>query len=136
MAGSAVVGQPPANSNDHAIVVAIARLAGIPDGTLDPSKGVPMPLMRPASDHYPVSYPTHAPQTVAAMSVAIFLLSLITGLRLRLRFFRKDLRWGWDDVVIIPAAVSNSCSQRYVPNADRWPVAGWCRLAISGDWHG
>ena len=117
MAGSAVVGKPPETSDDYAIIVAIARLSGIPDGMLDPSKGLQLPLMRPASDHYPVSYPTHAPNTIAAMSVAIFLLSLITGLRVGLRFFRKDLHWGWDDIVIIPAAVSDSLHYDSSPRA-------------------
>ena len=106
MPNSALIGQPPKTNDDYAIIVSLAHLSGIPDGFFDPSKGFPMPLLRPTSDHYPVSYPSHARETIAAISVAIFLLSLITGLRLGLRFFRRDLHWGWDDIVIIPAAVS------------------------------
>ena len=105
MSGSALVGQPPKTKEDYDVVLAFARIANIPEGMFDPSKGFPMPLVRPPSDHYPVSYPDRAPQIIAAMSVAIFLIFSITGTRLGLRVFRKDLQWGWDDIVVVPAAL-------------------------------
>lgn len=107
MLGSALVGQPPNTSDDYKVIVSLEHLMEFPPSMRDPSKGFPVPLMRPASDHYPDDYPSHASATTAAMTVAIFLICLITGLRVGLRFFRKDLHWGWDDIVIIPAAVGN-----------------------------
>jgi len=105
MARSALVGQPPNTSDDYKVIVSIGRLMEFPPGMLDPSKGLPIPLKRPASDHYPSNYPNHAPAITAAMAIAISLICIITGLRVGLRILRKDLRWGWDDIVIIPAAV-------------------------------
>lgn len=105
MAGSALVGQPPNTSDDYKVIVSIGRLMEFPPGMLDPSKGLPIPLKRPASDHYPTNFPNHAPAITAAMAIAISLIWIITGLRVGLRILRKDLRWGWDDIVIIPAAV-------------------------------
>ena len=42
---------------------------------------------------------------IACMSLAIALILLMTGTRLCLRVFWKDLRIGYDDLVIIPAAI-------------------------------
>lgn len=103
MSDSALVGQPPNTQEDYDVVVGFARVAGIPEQMFDPSKGFPMPLERPATDHYPSDYPDRAPRIIAAMSVAIVLAAAITGTRLGLRIFRKDLRFGWDDAVIVPA---------------------------------
>ena len=105
MTGSAVIGQPPNNQDDFFIVRGLMRVMGLPDGVLDPAKGLQLPLKRPATDEYPLSYPNKGPGVIAALSVAITLVVLITGTRLQLRFFRKDLHWGWEDIVIIPAAV-------------------------------
>lgn len=105
MAGSALVGQPPNTSDDYKVIVSIGRLMEFPPGMLDPAKGLPIPLKRPASDHYPTNFPNHAPAITAAVAVAISLICIITGIRLGLRVFRKDLRWGWDDILILPAAV-------------------------------
>lgn len=121
MSGSALVGQPPKTKEDYAVVLAFARIANIPEGMFDPSKGFPMPLVRPPSDHYPVSYPDRAPQIIAAMSVAIFLVLSITGTRLGLRVLRKDLQWGWDDIVVVPAALC---------------VISWLSIVIAMTTHG
>ena len=43
---------------------------------------------------------------IASTSVAIALVILITGTRLGLRVFRKDLKVGLDDFVIVPAALA------------------------------
>ena len=40
------------------------------------------------------------------MSIAIAVMIIVTGLRLGVRVFRRDLVVGWDDVFIIPGAVS------------------------------
>ena len=43
---------------------------------------------------------------IAWLSVAMALVVIITGARLGLRFFRKDLKLGYDDWVIVPAALA------------------------------
>ncbi len=43
---------------------------------------------------------------IASTSVAMALVILITGARLGLRYFRRDLKVGYDDFVIIPAALA------------------------------
>ena len=42
---------------------------------------------------------------IASTSVAMALVILITGARLYLRYFRRDLKVGIDDFVIVPAAL-------------------------------
>lgn len=43
---------------------------------------------------------------IASMAVAMALVILITGARLGLRYFRRDLKVGYDDFVIVPAALA------------------------------
>ena len=43
---------------------------------------------------------------IASTSAAMALVILITGARLGLRFFRRDLKVGIDDFVIVPAALT------------------------------
>ena len=105
MTGSAIIGQPPSNQDDFDIIRGLLRVMGIPDDLVDPAKGLPLPVKRPTDDHYPDSYPNQGPRIVAAMCVAILLVLAITGARVALRFFRRDLHWGWEDIVILPAAV-------------------------------
>ena len=94
MTGSATVGLPPNNQDDFNIIRGLLRIMGFPDGLLDPAKGLPLPLKRPANDQYPASYPNQGPGIVAAICVAIALVVIITGTRLGLRFLKKDLHWG------------------------------------------
>ena len=110
MTGSAFVGQPPMSQDDYYIVQGLVRIMGFPDGKLDPANGLPLPLKRPHNDHYPISYPNQGPGITAAICVAIISVLLVTGARLGLRFFRKDLHWGLEDLFIIPAAVCASSS--------------------------
>ena len=105
MSDSALVGHKPNNQHDIDIIRGLDRLIGVPDQSLDPANGLPLPVLRPADDHYPIDYPNKGPRLIAAMCVAIILVLLITGARVGLRFFRKDLHWGWEDIVIVPAAV-------------------------------
>lgn len=67
----------------------------------DPALGVP------TRQHAPPNYrfETRGPGVIGGLVVAILLSFLITGTRLLLRSCRKDLRWGLDDWVIIPAGV-------------------------------
>ena len=105
MMGSAIVGQPPNNQDDSDVISGLLRIMGIPDKVLDPAYGLPLPLKRPNNDHFPIDFHDQGPRIIAAMCTAITLVSLVTGARLGLRFFRKDLHWGWEDFIILPAAV-------------------------------
>ncbi|KAI9801984.1 MAG: hypothetical protein M1825_003040 [Sarcosagium campestre] len=64
-------------------------------------KGKPPPFKAP--DGY--VYETRGPGLIAGLSVAIFLILLITGTRVGLRGYQKHMKLGLDDVVIIPAAL-------------------------------
>lgn len=93
MSGSAFVGQPPNNQDDSYIIRGLTRINGIPDQALNTYQIFPQNIQGPW------------PRIIAALSVAIALVLLITGTRIGLRFFRRDLRWGYDDIAIIPAAI-------------------------------
>ena len=99
-APSALFGHPAANVNDWYIVRAFARQAGIPNGMLNPANG--FPFHAPAQ---PTPYHLRGPSIIASASVTISLVLAITTLRLSLRIFRRDLRFGYDDFAIIPAAL-------------------------------
>lgn len=99
MKGSALVGHPPNNQDDYWIIKGFLRQSGLPDKTIHPDKGLPINKPPHASDD------ERGTGLMAAMCVAIVLIFLITVTRLSLRYFRSDLNWGWDDWLIIPAAV-------------------------------
>lgn len=103
MTGSALYGQPPNSERDYKIVRGLLYAYGFPEST-DPGLGVP------TRQHAPPGYrfETRGPGVIGGLIVAILLSFLITGTRLLLRGFRKDLRWGLDDWVIIPAVVGLS----------------------------
>lgn len=100
--GSALFGQPPNNQDDWFIIRGFARSLGIPDEVLNPSHGFPSPLQRPPNS----PYVSRGPSMIASMAVAMALVILITGARLGLRYFRRDLKVGYDDFVIVPAALA------------------------------
>lgn len=97
---SAFIGQPPNNQEDYYIVQGIFRRFGL-EG-LDPAKGAQLPPARPPNAHYE----SRGPGIIAANSVCIVLIILITGSRLLVRALYRGLRWGWDDWAIMLAAVS------------------------------
>ena len=101
MPDSAIMGQPPNNQDDLWTLRGLARHASIPDDEFDPSKGFPTKLQVPPAYHHE----TRGSDIIVAMSVAIALVTIITGARLCLRCFHRDLKWGWDDWMIIPGAV-------------------------------
>lgn len=102
MTGSALYGTPPNDENDLWIIKGLMRLFRIPPGTFDPTKGFPLRI-HPPPDY---RYETRGPRAIGAATAVIMLIIIITGGRLMLRWKRRDLRWGMDDWVIIPAAVS------------------------------
>ena len=103
MTGSALYGTPPNNEEDLSIVKGIMKLFGIPPSALNPNRGIPLRIHPPPN----YRYESRGANAIAAVSVVITLIILITGGRLLLRWKRHDLRWGPDDWVIIPAAVSS-----------------------------
>lgn len=107
MNGSALYGTPPATENDLWIVKGVYRFLGL-TGKIDPKKGLPLRAKKPPNYVFE-SWGDYAIRTSIAL---IVLMVLITGSRLVLRATRRDLRWGLDDWVIIPAAVS--CFWRFV----------------------
>ena len=105
---SALLGHPPANDDDRLIVRAFYVLIGKPD--TDTSKGFKSPTPRPPPGQY--RRESRGPDILAYCSTCIFIMVLITGMRLALRMRSYKLRFGWDDWVIIPAAVSFRPPQR------------------------
>jgi hypothetical protein len=101
MPGSALFGHPPNNQDDWYIIRGLARFSHIPDKVLDPKKGFPIHTHRPPNFHYA----SRGPGIIASAAVTMVLVIAITGTRLGLRFFRRDLKWGLDDYFIIPAAL-------------------------------
>ena len=101
-APSALFGHPAADVNDWYIIRGLARLTGIPDGAIDPANWFPFDLHPPPGNP---SYTSRGPSIIGSAAAAISLVLTITTVRLSLRYFRHDLRFGWDDFVIIPAAL-------------------------------
>lgn len=100
MTVSAHFGEPPATQDDYWVVKGMMQSAHL---TLDPAKGMKALPPRPPPDQY--HFESLGPTIIARCSVAIFFMVLITGMRLGLRLFKKELRFGADDWLIIPAAV-------------------------------
>lgn len=102
MSNSAFVGQSPATIDDRLIIRGYARTLGVAENMLDPTQVFPLYAVgsiNTASDF------SNNSTLVTCMGLAIALILLITGTRLGLRVFWKDLSMGYDDLVIIPAAI-------------------------------
>lgn len=95
MTGSALLGHPPNNLDDSYIVKGFFRSNGIPDAAWNSSSIIPI-FAPPGAPH-----DSRKMGLIVSCTVVITLLTLITGTRLSLRLFRKDLRWGADDWAII-----------------------------------
>lgn len=102
MSNSAFVGQPPATFEDGLIIRGYARRLGVIENMTDPTQVFPLPPDKSLDGAKDVSINS---TIIACMSLAIALILLMTGTRLCLRVFRKDLRIGYDDLVIIPAVI-------------------------------
>ena len=105
MTTSAPFGTPPATDDDLWLIQGLIRLFEIPPGKIDPAKGFPLGQRPP---NY--KFEDRGSGLIVSAAFVIALIFLITGGRLALRWRRRDLRWGPDDWVIIPAAVSGICS--------------------------
>ena len=97
MAQSALFGQPPATENDFWIVKGILFNEGMVDA--DPAKGLPMAQApRPNHENRSVSI-------VAGLTLSIFFVVSITATRIIARKALSSASLGWDDTLIVIAAV-------------------------------
>lgn len=95
MSGSALLGHPPNTEDDQWIVRGFYRVSGIPDAAWNKTSIIPV-MELPNAPHN-----SRETGLIVSSAVIITLATLITGTRLSLRLFRKDLRWGLDDWAII-----------------------------------
>ena len=95
MPESAFVGYPPVNQRDWWIVRGFYRALHLPNK--NPDLGIPSMRAKPGAPHGE----SNASGTIALNCIMISLVTIITTTRLALRYFRKDLRWGPDDYVMI-----------------------------------
>ena len=104
--GSALWGDPPANANDKAILIG---MTGAKSGKYKIPPKIPLAPGSPESQ---------ASQAIVGLSIAIALVVLITGGRLAARALYRGQRFGVDDIVIVPAAVSHQ-HYHYEPGENR-----------------
>ncbi|KAF2402858.1 hypothetical protein EJ06DRAFT_311298 [Trichodelitschia bisporula] len=101
MVGSAYIGTPPATNEDYWIAKYMLMSAGLYKA--DPAKGTKANPPRPAADQY-VSE-TKGPGIIVGLVICLLVMVGITGTRLYLRIFNKRLKFGLDDVLIIPGVL-------------------------------
>lgn len=89
--------EPPANAYDLSVVKGVLLSNGLT--TLDPENGVKMSPERPS----PYYYETKGPGIIAGCALCIFVMLLVTLTRLGLRWRHSSLKFGIDDILIIPA---------------------------------
>lgn len=100
MTGSALLGHPPNNEDDSLIVLGFYRAVGIPEAAWNKTSVIPVKTP-PGAPH-----DTRQNEVILSMAFVIPLVVMITGTRLSLRLFKKDLHWGLDDWTIILAIFS------------------------------
>lgn len=97
MAGSATFNTPPATQEDHWIVKAILLKSGLISA--DPSDGIHMSPARPQPYHYK----TKGSGIIAGNVISIAIMLAATVTRLYLRWNTPHLKWGMDDILMVPA---------------------------------
>ncbi|KAG9189050.1 hypothetical protein G6011_05918 [Alternaria panax] len=97
---SAYFNTPPANELDEQIAAGLLLLTGLTPNIKDPKDGVTIPPFRPTENYH---FETKGPVVIAALSVCMVALTVITFLRLGIRLFVHGVRFGADDWLIIPA---------------------------------
>ncbi|KAE9367684.1 hypothetical protein N431DRAFT_471089 [Stipitochalara longipes BDJ] len=90
---SALIGSAPATLKDYYIAKFILLAFG---KNTDSVLGASIPPLRPSE----YVFETRGPRIIASMSAAIAVMIIVTGLRLGVRWFRRGLVVGWDDVFI------------------------------------
>lgn len=118
MVRSALVGQPPATDEDLWIVKGNLLLTGLTK--LDPHKGLMIPPFRPPPDKY--HFQTRQPAIIAVSSVLIVVMLVITVARLLLRRLKKEMKFGPDDWLMIPALIL----------ALLWPILQIAQAKVAG----
>ena len=101
MVKSALVGQPPLTESDYLIVKGSLLASGMVDA--DPSKGLKIPPFRPSPGLY--HFETRGPAIIAVSSIVIVIMLSVTVARLLVRRVKKDVRFGLDDWLMVPALV-------------------------------
>lgn len=101
MVQSTFIGQPPSTEDDRWIVKGALLAAGLVEA--DPNKGLKLPPARPPPDQY--RFETRGPAIIAVSSVVIAIMFIVTTARLLVRKFRKELKFGLDDWLMVPALV-------------------------------
>lgn len=99
MSGSALLGQPPNNENDALIILGWWKLLY---GANPPPPGYPSTIPAPVPPNAP--HDSLQAYVIGTSALIIFLTTLITGTRLFLRLYRRELRWGADDWAILLGA--------------------------------
>lgn len=99
MTASALLGQPPNNENDALIILGWWKLYY---GQAPPPSGYPPIIPAPLPPNAP--HDSLQPYVIGCSALIIFLTVLLTGARLFLRLYRRELRWGADDWAILLGA--------------------------------
>ncbi|KAL8880640.1 MAG: hypothetical protein Q9192_007976 [Flavoplaca navasiana] len=118
MVSSALIGQPPLTDSDYWIVKGNQLLSG--KSNLDPSKGLKIPPLRPPPDQYRLE--TRGPAITAVSAVIFVIMISVTMARFMLRKFMKELKFGLDDWLMVPALIL----------ASLWPILQICAVKYSG----
>lgn len=105
MSQSALLGAPPNTEEDFFIARGLIYFFGL-EQVLDPQMGAQIAPPPPPPELY-VSE-TRGPAIAAGALVTIIVSVVITGARLLLRKFKRGLKWGLDDWLIIPGLVRAS----------------------------
>ena len=103
MVNSALIGQPPLTDSDYWILKGNRLLSG--KSNLDPSKGLKILPLRPPPDQY--RFETRGPVITAVSAVIFVIMVSVTVARFMLRKFMKELKFGLDDWLMVPALVSD-----------------------------
>ncbi|KAK7512468.1 uncharacterized protein IWZ02DRAFT_87030 [Phyllosticta citriasiana] len=96
---SAYINDPPNTETDYWVTKALLQSAGLYH--VDPKKGVKLAPDRP--DGY--IFETKGPRIVASLAFCIAIMTLVTGLRLFLRYHVRRLEWGIDDTLMVPGLI-------------------------------
>jgi hypothetical protein len=113
MAKSALIGMPPATEQDYWVATYMIHSLGL---KTDPSDGFKFNPPRPPPGES--RFETRGPGIIAGLSICIFVMAGITGLRLYLRILTPRLKAGLDDILIVPGVVSVLVGATYVHETD------------------
>jgi hypothetical protein len=97
---SAYFNTPPANELDERIAAGLLLLTGLTPNIKDPKNGVTIPPFRPTEGYV---FETKGPAVIAALSVCMAIVTVVTFARLSIRLFVRECRFGLDDWLMIPA---------------------------------